>query len=129
MAARNEHRNATWVHYLMIALLAEKVFQHVVVTAAFYLDWKGIRATVAVNPTALMILGGVAAILFGVALWAILSGRKWAARLVIAMALFDILGEFVAQGTIGIEITVSFLVAVILLVLALLYRRPALRTG
>jgi hypothetical protein len=57
-----------------------------------------------------------------------LSQQKWATGLVILLALFDILGEFVAQGTIGIVITVSFLVAVILLILALIYRRGELKT-
>ena len=40
-----------------------------------------------------------------------------------ALALFDMIGEFVAQGTIGIQLNVSFLVATVLLVLCLLDRR------
>ncbi len=49
--------------------------------------------------------------------------KTWAIRLVIAPALFDIMGEFVAQGKPGITITVSFLAATILLILSLVYRR------
>jgi hypothetical protein len=47
--------------------------------------------------------------------------RPWAINLIAALALFDIVGEFVAQGTIGIVITVSFLVAILVLILALTY--------
>ncbi len=36
--------------------------------------------------------------------------------------------EFVAQGKISIEITVSFLVAIILLILSVLYRQQDLKT-
>jgi hypothetical protein len=49
--------------------------------------------------------------------------KRWAIDLVIGLAFFDIIGEFVAQGTIVILITVSFLVATLLLILAFLYRR------
>jgi hypothetical protein len=52
-----------------------------------------------------------------------LTQQNWASNLVIALALFDMIGEFIAQGRIDIVITVSFLVATILLILALLYRR------
>jgi hypothetical protein len=49
--------------------------------------------------------------------------KTWAVNLVITLALFDILGEFVAQGQVCILINVSFVVATLLLILALSYRR------
>jgi uncharacterized membrane protein len=51
---------------------------------------------------------------------------RWATNLVVALALFDIVGEFVAQGRIDIVVTVSFVVATILLIVALIYRRQEL---
>ena len=117
----------TWLKYLLIALVFEKIIQHIVVTIAFYLNWAQIGSTVAVNPSILMLLGAVVAVLFMLSLWGMITQQKWAINLVIALALFDILGEFVAQGTIIIAITVSFLVATILLILALLYRRQAVK--
>lgn len=57
-----------------------------------------------------------------------IAEQKWVLNLIIALALFDIVGEFVAQGGISIVITLSFVVAVILLVLTLLYRRRELKT-
>jgi hypothetical protein len=112
-----------WVRYALIALVCEKIIQHVVVTTAFYLNWGDIRSTVAVDPGILMVLGAVVALLFALSLWGMIARRRWAIDLVIGLALFDIVGEFVAQGAISIAITVSFLVATLLLVLALVYRR------
>ncbi len=113
----------SWHVWILVILTGEKIVQHIVVTAAFFFDWRAIASTVAVNPNVLMFLGAVVALLFGIALWALLGRRSWAVDLVIGLAIFDILGEFVAQGTLMIAITVSFLVATLLLIVALLYRR------
>jgi hypothetical protein len=112
-----------WIKYILIALIFEKSIQHIFVTVAFYLNWENIGSTVAVSPRILMILGALIAFLFILCLWGIITQKKWAINLIIALALFDIIGEFVAQGKIGIMINVSFIVATILLVLSLFYRR------
>jgi hypothetical protein len=75
-----------------------------------------------------MIIGAIVAVLFILSLWGMITQQKWVINLVITLAFFDIIGEFVAQGKIIIMITVSFLVATILLILALLYRRQELKT-
>ncbi len=124
-AARNA--KTAWVKYILIALVFEKIIQHIVVTIAFCFNWGDIGSTVAVNPSILMILGAVVAVLYILSLWGMVTQQKWAINLVMALALFDIVGEFVAQGTITIAITVSFLVATILLILTLLYRRQELK--
>jgi hypothetical protein len=117
-----------WVKYILIALIFEKIIQHIVVTIAFYFNWRDVGSTVAVNPSILMIIGAIVAVLFILSLWGMITQQKWVINLVIALALFDIIGEFIAQGKISIVITVSFLVATILLILALLYRRQKLKT-
>ena len=118
----NPHSSARaaipWLRYALILLLAEKVVQHVFVTLAFWFNWQDIAATVVVNPTVLTVLGALAAILFALALWGAWGEKKWASLLAGGMALFDIVGEFVAQGTLAIGLNVSFLVAVLLLILA-----------
>lgn len=114
---------SNWVYYLLILLTVEKIIQHIFVTLAFYFNWNDIAATVVVSPTVLMILGALVAVLFVFSLWGMITKRRWAIKLIAALALFDIIGEFVAQGSLGIVITVSFLVALLLLVLALAYRR------
>ena len=113
----------SWLYYLIIFLVIEKTIQHVVVTLAFYFNWTGIHTKVVVPPEILMVTGAVVAVLFGLALWAMITKQRWAINLVIALALFDIISEFVAQGRIDIVIVVSFIVAVILLGLALQYRK------
>ena len=112
-----------WVKLALIVLVLEKIIQHVFVTLSFYFNWGGIRGTVAVSPDVLMVLGAMVAVLFAAALLGLLKEAKWAAWLVMGLALFDIFGEFAAQGRLDIVITVSFLVAIALLVLALIYRR------
>ena len=113
----------SWVRYALIGLIVEKIVQHLAVSLAFYFNWSAIGATVAVSPRLLLLLGIVVAAAFALSLWGLLTDRKWAVDLVIALAWFDLIGEFVVQGTIRITITVSFLAAIALLILALLYRR------
>ena len=113
----------TWVYYAMLALIVEKIVQHVVVTLAFYFNWTNIGAEVVVNPRVLMVSGAIVAGAFALDLWGMVARRRWAVPLAMALSLFDIVGEFVAQGKIAIVITVSFIVAVALLLLAVAYRR------
>jgi hypothetical protein len=117
-----------WIYYGLILLTIEKIVQHIVVTLAFYFNWKDIASTVVVSPTLLMMLGAMIAVLFIISLWGLIKKQGWTVNLLIALALFDIVGEFVAQGRIAITMTVSFLAATLLLVLCLAYRREV-RTG
>jgi hypothetical protein len=114
---------STWVRYALIVLIVEKIIQHIAVTLAFCFNWRGIASTVAVSSDALMILGAIVALLFMLSLWGMITQKKWAVNLVIGLAVFDFVGEFVAQGTLYIVITVSILVATILLTLGLVHRR------
>jgi hypothetical protein len=120
---------STWVRYALIVLIVEKIIQHIVVTLAFFFNWREIASTVAVSPSLLMVLGAIAALLFMLSLSGIIARKKWAVNLVIGLALVDIVGEFVAQGTLYIVITVSVLVATILFILGLVYRRRQVKTG
>jgi hypothetical protein len=106
----------------LLALLAEKVIQHTVVTLAFASGWDAIRASVALPYQIFMVAGGVLTLLFALAAWWLWRRDSWARGLIIVLALVDIAGEFVAQGTLLITLNVSFLVACALLILALLYR-------
>lgn len=117
--------SSTWMRYLLLALVAEKIIQHIVVTVAFAYDWRAIGSTVVVNPQSLMIAGAIIALLFALSFWGLLRRARWALTLAIALALFDIGGEFVVQGKVNITMTVSFLIAVILLGVALIVRRQA----
>jgi hypothetical protein len=111
------------IWYLLIILTLEKIIQHIVVTMALLANWNNIGSRVAVSPNLLMGAGAVVAALFGLSLWGLITHRGWAIRLLSALALFDLVGEFVAQGRIDIVVTVSFAVAAVLLILTFLYRR------
>lgn len=114
---------ASWIRYALIVLIVEKIVQHAVMTLALFFNWKEIGSTVAVSPSILTVLGAIVALLFMLSLWGMITRKQWAVNLVIGLALFDIVGEFVAQGTLYIVITVSILVAAMLLILGLVYRR------
>ena len=85
-----------WIYFMLIVLVVEKVIQHIVVTLAFYFNWGEIASTVVVSPAVLMVLGAVVAVLFAIALWSLIAKRAWSIQLVVALALFDTVGEFVA---------------------------------
>ena len=115
--------NVNWTYYILIMLVIEKIMQHGFVTLAFYFNWKDIASTVIVSPAALMILGALVGISFAISLWGMLRKQIWAIRLITTLAVFDIVGEFVAQGRLDIMITVSFVVAVVMSILAWQYLR------
>jgi hypothetical protein len=111
------------LYYLIILLVIEKIIQHIFVTYALHTNLQDIASTVSVSPTFLMVAGAIVAALFAITLWGMLTKRLWALKLILALALFDILGEFVAQGKIAIVLNVSFTVATLLLILSILYLR------
>ena len=103
----------------MLVLVVEKVIQHLTVTSAFVTDFGGIRASVALDYRFFMVVGAASALLFALSGWGLMRRKPWAPRLIVALALVDIVGEFLAQGALMITINVSILVATTLLVLAL----------
>ena len=105
------------ISYLLIFLVIEKIVQHTLVSLAFLDDIGGVRSTVAVDYRALMISGAVLAILFAVALPAMIQKKRWSLYLVALLAASDIIGEFIAQGTVFVTINISLIVATILLFL------------
>ena len=101
--------------YLLLILIVEKVIQHITVTVAFLYNSGNIQSMVAHDYRIFMVSGAIVAVLFMIALYGVIKKRKWSITLTAVLALFDIIGEFVAQGTLFIVITVSVLVAVVLL--------------
>lgn len=118
-------RLAGWRGWLLRFLLLEKAVQHAVVTWVFATDRFDLRQDVVLDYRWFLYAGGIVAVLFGIAFVVHAMGRRWGLYLAGALALFDIVGEFVAQGGLVILVTVSFLVAVLLLFLVVLeLRRP-----
>lgn len=111
------------INYLLIILSLEKVVQHVIVSLSLLYDIGGIRSTVAVDYRALLVSGAVLAVLFVFALWALVQKKSWGLYLVAILAASDIIGEFIAQGTVLVAINVSIIVAIILMLLCYLELR------
>ena len=105
-------------NYLLLILSLEKIVQHIIVSMSFLYDIGSIRSTVAVDYRALMISGAFITVLFARAFLALFHIKRWGLYLVALLAAFDIIGEFIAQGTVLVTINVSLVVAIILLVLA-----------
>lgn len=94
-----------------------------VVTYAFYVDSSEIRQTVAVDYEILMISGFLIGILFLINILFLVQGKRFSLVILFFLALFDFVGEFIAQGTSAIEITVSFFVASVILLILIFNRK------
>ena len=70
----------------------------------------------------MFVLNVIVLILFGLGLWGRLQNQGWHRSLLAWLAVFDILAEFIFHGF--FYITVSVIVAVLLLVLLQLDREP-----
>jgi hypothetical protein len=111
---------------VLIVLSVEKFIQHMFVSYAFAVDLSGIRATVAVDYRVLLVSGFIVGWLFLINIPYLWRRRRWSFYLLLALALFDIIGEFIAQGTLFIDINVSFLVALAIVLIVIIYRRRSL---
>ena len=109
--------------YILVLLSFEKFIQHMVVTYAFYVDMGEIRSTVMVDHRLLMISGFIVGILFLVNIPFLLQRKRSSVTALFLLALFDFIGEFIAQGTLAINITLSFLVASIILLILIVERK------
>ena len=109
--------------YVLIILSIEKVIQHLVVTYAFFIDLGGIRDTVVVDDRILMISGFIIGILFLINIPILYQRRRFSFILLFTLALFDFIGEFIAQGTLFIDVTVSFIIASTILLILLINRK------
>jgi Na+/melibiose symporter-like transporter len=118
-------RKRSFLLYVLIFLSLEKFVQHMFVTYAFYVDLAGIRSKVAIDYSILMIAGFFVGVLFLVNLFFLWQGKRFSLVGLFVLALVDFVGEFVAQGTLAIVITVSFVVATTIL-LILLFKRNVL---
>ncbi len=117
-----KENNRTLIYILMI-LSFEKFIQHMVVSYAFLNDVSGIRNSVVVDYRYLVISGLIVGFLFLIDIPFIYRRKPFSFILLFFLALFDFIGEFIAQGTILIDITVSFIVASIIIILLISYRK------
>jgi hypothetical protein len=121
-------RHRSKAEWFLFALAIEKVVQHVFVTWAFAANRFELRDRVAAPYEVLMFVGGAAAVCFALAGFGLWRRQRRSCWILIGLALVDIVGEFVAQGTIMIEVNVSFVVALAILGLAIRQLRRSAHT-
>lgn len=107
----------------LLLLALEKFVQHMVVTYGLVTDVSGVRSRVAADPRWLAGAGFVVGVLFLACAVGMLRARRWSAYGLLALALFDVAGEYVAQGTLAVQITLSFVVAWLIVLVVVAGRR------
>ncbi len=105
----------------LITVVCWKIYEHAGEALAFGMNLGNVRADVTTNPNVLLVSEAAVGVLFLLSLWGVLRNLRWTPSLLIGLALFDIFGDLGAIGASGISL--SFLVAAVLLILALAYRR------
>ena len=108
---------------ILIVLSFEKFIQHMFVSYAFAVDLAGIRATVVVDLRVLLVSGFIVGWLFLINIPFLWQRKRWSFYLLFGLAMFDIVGEFIAQGTLFIDMMVSFIVALAIVLILLAYRK------
>ena len=111
------------IHIGILVLTIEKMLQHLLTAIFFVFDIPGIGRpdigpTFQLSNATMAVLNIIVFILFGLGFWGRLQGNGWHRPLLVSLAIFDILAEFVFHGF--FFITVSVIVSVILLVLFIL---------
>jgi hypothetical protein len=114
---------------LLMILSLEKFVQHMVVTYAFMTDLSDIRQFVIFDYRIFMFTGFFIGMLFLLSFVLMTRRARFGLNLLFLLALFDFVTEFVAQGTLIIEVTVSILVAALIIVLCLLTRKNLIEEG
>ena len=107
---------------VLVVLSIEKFIQHMFVTYALYANVGGIRESVVVNYRILIVSGFIVGILFLASIPLVLQKKRAGFYLLLFLGLFDLIGEFIAQGTVFIKIPLSFIVASLIVIL-LIYGR------
>jgi hypothetical protein len=85
-----------------------------------------IRSTVAVDYQLLMVSGFIVGILYLANIPLLFHRKPTSFTILFFLALFDFVGEFVAQGTLILDMTVSFLIASIILLILIFARKQLL---
>jgi hypothetical protein len=106
------------LEYLLLALAAEKVAQHAVVTQAVLVNASEIRDDVAGDWRLFAVAGAAIGAGFLLSLAGLWRRRVWAPAALFVLGGVDAVGEFVAQGTLAIHVTVSLFMALAIMFVA-----------
>jgi len=118
-------KNPKIIHIGILLLAFEKAVQHLLSAVFFIVDIPGIGRpdigpTFQLSDATMVVLNAIVCLLFGLGFWGRLEGKRWHRPLLVGLAVFDILAEFVFHGF--FFITISVIVGIALLVLFYLDR-------
>jgi len=104
----------------ILVLTVEKMLQHLLTAVFFIVDISSIGrpdigTTFQFNDATMVVFNLIVFILFGLSLWGRVQGKHCYRSLLIGLAVFDILAEFIFHGI--FFITISVIVSTFLLVL------------
>jgi len=112
-----------WQYYLLVLLGIEKTIQHIFVTYAFAIDLSGIRSEMQFDYRFFMYSGIFIAILFAFATYYLGKMELLGVKLMFLGGWIDFIGEFIGQGIPLEFIPVSFIVAIIIILVSWTYYR------
>ena len=113
-------KKLTVIHISILVLTFEKMLQHLLTAVFFVVDIPGIGRpdigpTFQFSDATMAVLNLIVFVLFGASFWGRLQGKGWHKSLLVSLAIFDILAEFIFHGF--FFITISVIVSAVLLVL------------
>ena len=108
------------IHISILVLTFEKMLQHLLTAVFFVVEIPGIGRpeigpTFQLSDATMAVLNLIVFVLFGASFWGRLQGKGWHKPLLVSLAIFDILAEFIFHGF--FFITISVIVSAVLLVL------------
>jgi len=108
------------IHFGILALTVEKMLQHLLTAVFFLVDIPGISrpdigSTFLFSDATMAMFNVIVFILFGASFWGRLRSKGWHRPLLVGLAVFDILAEFIFHGF--FFITISVIVSAVLLIL------------
>jgi len=110
------------IYYFLLILCIEKVVQHIYVTYAFATDIDTIRTDVVFDYRIFMYSGMIIALGFFFSAYGILKEQKWSLNLLWILGWTDFVGEFIAQGGRLQFVPLSYLLAIVIIIIVPIYK-------
>lgn len=117
-------KNLNLIRIILLILLSEKIIQHALTALAFAVAIPGVGSPsignrFEISDQVMAISNSILVVLFGLSILGIIKNKTWSKTLVIILAGFDIVAEFIFHGL--FYITISVIVSAMLIILTLIF--------
>jgi hypothetical protein len=117
-------KNQNLIRIILLILLSEKIIQHALTALAFTVAIPGVGSPsignrFEISDLVMAISNSILVVLFGISILGIIKGKSWSKTLVIILASFDIVAEFIFHGL--FYITISVIVSAFLIILMMIF--------